>query len=214
LTPNDVPLGTTSEQLITLLPRLLNLRPTDTLHFVRYLRFKSSKTRARSRHTDRERVAEWLRHERLHARDFTTIRAAALTRARIATSAAAAERAGRMLALSSRCAVARGLTMNIPLMDLRVPARTRAQHQLESALAQMSLPSIVLKSGRSFHVYGCRLMSQAEWLDFMGTCLLLGDLVDWRFVGHCVRRRMSSLRIYGKKERYRNQPKVVARVNV
>ena len=119
-----------------------------------------------------------------------------------------------MLAISSRCTVAPGCVMNIPLMDLRAPARTRAQHQLETALALMRLPSIVLKSGRSFHVYGCRLMSEPEWLDFMATCLLLVDLVDWRFVGHCVHRRMSSLRIYGKKQRYRNQPKVVARVNV
>jgi hypothetical protein len=212
LKARDVPLGTTAEHLTALLPQLLALKPNDTLRFVRYRRRRSGKSRASSKRTDCARVAEWLRQESLRARDFTSIRASELTTSRLARAASEAKRHDRSLALCSTC-IAGGQILHIPLIDLRVPAGTRAQHQLECALAQMRLPGVVLKSGRSFHVYGCRLMSQPQWLDFIATFLLLDDMVDWRYVGHCLRRQMSTLRIYGKKQLHLREPKVVACVN-
>jgi hypothetical protein len=64
-------------------------------------------------------------------------------------------------------------------------------------------------SGRSFHAYGPALMTEAEYLNFLGACLLLGDgLVDSRWVGHCLMRGFPSLRLTCTSSYYLKAPKL------
>ena len=53
---------------------------------------------------------------------------------------------------------------------------------------------VILDSGRSFHYYGNYLMSEKEWRNFLGDCLLSG-VVNPRYIGHCEKDGYSGLRL-------------------
>lgn len=66
-------------------------------------------------------------------------------------------------------------------------------------------------TGRSFHAYLDRLLSQDEWRQFMGDLLLLNQkdeepIVDWRWVGHKMKRGHAALRWSANGNYYKAMP--------
>lgn len=69
----------------------------------------------------------------------------------------------------------------------------------------------IYESGRSFHAYGNRLLSHEEWLQFMGSLLLLNKpsgykLIDERWVGHRIMGGYSALRWSKNTSHYKRFP--------
>lgn len=72
----------------------------------------------------------------------------------------------------------------------------------------------VYASGRSFHLYGNRLLSDPDWVRFMGGLLLLNipgksRLIDTRWVGHRLQGGSSALRWSNNSGFYKAYPKFV-----
>lgn len=76
----------------------------------------------------------------------------------------------------------------------------------------------IYESGRSFHAYGNRLLTHEEWLQFMGSLLLLNKpsgykLIDERWVGHRIMGGYSSLRWSKNTSHYKRFPTYCGYVN-
>lgn len=68
-------------------------------------------------------------------------------------------------------------------------------------------------SGRSMHAYGITLLTQEEWVKFMGRCLLMNfdevTTVDTRWIGWCLDRGFSALRLTCQNEKYKQMPQAM-----
>lgn len=69
----------------------------------------------------------------------------------------------------------------------------------------------VYNSGRSIHAYGTKLLTQSQWVGFMGYLILLNEksgekVVDSRWVGHRLMSGYSSLRITNNSGKYKTAP--------
>lgn len=84
---------------------------------------------------------------------------------------------------------------HIPMIDFK----TNQQQDVFDLMDTLCLGGYVFNSGNSFHYYGDYLMPDAEWLKFMGDLLLykIENIVDIRWIGHCLKRNSSALRISG-----------------
>lgn len=103
---------------------------------------------------------------------------------------------------------------HIPLIDFRCP---KSRKNLERAVLTMQAidngGGVILNSGNSYHYYGLSLLTNKEWREFLGRCLLVESLVDVRNLGHCLIDGEAALRI-SRDRRSGREPKVVATVNV
>ncbi len=92
---------------------------------------------------------------------------------------------GEVLSLCSRCQLRDGSWAHIPMMDFRCPVSPRNVAFLKLALKRMGRgEGIVLESGNSYHYYGTSLLGEADWVKFMGACVLLAPFADVRYIGH------------------------------
>lgn len=119
------------------------------------------------------------------------------------------------LGLCSNVAMTFGRVLHIPHIDFRakVPENGQAicKEKILSVIAKnpKALPGWLLCSGQSYHYIGAKLFTLDEWLDFMGLCLLCEDgkdpnrfsPVDRLWVGHCLRRKKTVLRIFERPNR-------------
>jgi len=91
---------------------------------------------------------------------------------------------------------------HVPMIDFRV-----SQEKLKESLDSIEkiLPKTIAKeinfysSGRSCHAYSLALISNKEWIDFMGRLLLISlpqdeQVIDTRWIGHRLMGGFSSLR--------------------
>lgn len=84
---------------------------------------------------------------------------------------------------------------HVPMMDFSLPERPQNLQKIECLLKMIGQKNgVILSSGRSYHYYGLNLMSETEWFDFLGDCLLSG-LVDTRYIAHRCKDRCGILRI-------------------
>jgi len=72
---------------------------------------------------------------------------------------------------------------HLPLMDFWWMDSTGNLEKVKWFLKEIRQGGVILSSGRSYHYYGAGLMSEREWSNFLGDCLLSG-LVDVRYIGH------------------------------
>lgn len=104
--------------------------------------------------------------------------------------------AGKVLALRSQCRLETGEWGHLPLMDFHCPPT--ANH-LEIALVALrhmgQRRGAVLESGRSYHYYGFDILTQEDWLGFLGHCLLLTPFTDSRYIAHRLLGGSCALRI-------------------
>lgn len=103
--------------------------------------------------------------------------------------------------------------LHIPMIDFKCDVSPANLERVQEFLKKIGQEGIILLSGKSYHYYGIELLSNREWLTFLGKCLLFRDFVDSRFVGHRLIDGYTALRI--SKERTRPElPKVISIVKI
>ena len=97
--------------------------------------------------------------------------------------------AGQELAIHSNIQLLSGEAVHFVMLDMSTSAKAHLE-KLKAFLGGNLFEEIVwYQSGRSFHGYGHALLSQGEWVKFMGLLLLanqpkLEPTVDPRWIGH------------------------------
>lgn len=131
------------------------------------------------------------------------------------------------LALSSRVTMRNGTHWHIPMIDFRARVEENGlyvcKEKLLSVIAKAAggqiLPGYLLCSGQSFHYIGLNLLTEDEFIEFAGFCLLCEDggdparssPIDRRWLGHSLIRKRFILRIFAN--RNRPEPYVVERID-
>ena len=118
------------------------------------------------------------------------------------------------LAIRSRCQRVDGRWQQIPMMDFACDVRPRHLDLLKEVFANEEwrrkyCPGVILQSGNSYHFYGFKLLTQVQWVEFLGRCLLLSPYCDSRFIAHCLVAGACQLRISVDSTRH-EPPHVVA----
>lgn len=102
-----------------------------------------------------------------------------------------------------------GVLWHIPLLDLT------DRHSADVARSVLSYPifgqphGFVLASGNGLHGIGTRLLTQSEFRIFCGNALLASDIVDKRYIGHCLRNGEFCLRLATRTEEGTSIPQVL-----
>ncbi|MDM3560787.1 hypothetical protein O9363_11655 [Proteus vulgaris] len=115
------------------------------------------------------------------------------------------------LALHSRVYINNSV-YHIPMIDFRVKEMSTSTFSTLTELSQYwNVQFMLYSSGRSYHAYGNRLLTQNEWLQFMGSLLLINKpseakLIDERWVGHRIMGGYASLRWSNNSSHYKKYP--------
>ena len=115
------------------------------------------------------------------------------------------------LSMHSNVVLEDGETRHIPMIDMSTPARAHLE-KLEPYLDEVLKKQIHwFSSGRSFHGYGCELLSEEKWRRLMGTLLLsnqkeMKPTVDPRWIGHRLIAGFSALRWTRNTDNYWSAP--------
>jgi hypothetical protein len=92
---------------------------------------------------------------------------------------------GKLLGLQSNVSLASGAQTQIPMMDFMCSPSPRNMERLTRLLQSLGMgKGFLLESGRSYHYYGTRLLTETEWRVFLGKCLLMTGCADERYIGH------------------------------
>ncbi len=116
------------------------------------------------------------------------------------------------LAVSSQVILEAENEAHIPLIDFG--CRRSHENLARVVIAMRAIDSgggVILNSGNSYHYYGRSLLTNREWREFLGKCLLVERLVDVRNLGHCLIDGEAALRI--SRDRRGRDPKVAATVS-
>ncbi|KQA15673.1 primase 1D-like protein [Vibrio cholerae] len=101
---------------------------------------------------------------------------------------------------------------HIPMIDFGSKGSSPAASETIKELCRYwNMTFSIYESGRSFHAYGDRLLTQEQWLQFMGSLLLLNKpsgykLIDERWVGHRIMAGYSALRWSKNTSHYKRFP--------
>jgi hypothetical protein len=102
----------------------------------------------------------------------------------------------QLLGLCSLCTCGDGSTRHIPLMDFKISPSPQAQSWILEAMQKLGQKSgFLLESGKSYHFLGLGLLTELEFVRFYGGCLLLGEGVDTRYIGHRLKDMNGVIRI-------------------
>jgi hypothetical protein len=89
------------------------------------------------------------------------------------------------LGLKSKCIFRDGAVRYIPMMDFKLDHSTSNLELLQAFLQRLALNGIIVDSGASYHFYSFGFLDHAQWVKFMGECLLV-PWSDSRWIGHCL----------------------------
>lgn len=95
------------------------------------------------------------------------------------------------------------------MMDFNCKISSDNLKKIKKFLKRIGQKGIVLISGKSYHYYGIKLLSEKDYFIFLGKCLLFSGYADSRFIGHRLIDSYTSLRI-SKDIKHPKVPKVVA----
>lgn len=118
---------------------------------------------------------------------------------------------GQEMAMHSDFRLTSDLRMHLVMVDMSTAAKAHLD-KLRVFLGDNFFQKIEwFNSGRSFHGYGASLLTESEWIRFMGLLLLanqprLEPTVDPRWIGHRLLAGFSSLRWTKKTSYYRSIP--------
>lgn len=110
--------------------------------------------------------------------------------------------------------------MHIPMIDFCSEVGQVEIDETKKVLSEFGIGSALLFcSGRSFHLYGTTLLKEDDWIRFMGRILLMNlpsrrELVDSRWVGHCLMAGTSRLRWTNNSSQYVSEPKFVKLISM
>lgn len=108
---------------------------------------------------------------------------------------------------------------HIPMIDLGGRSREINNLPVIKELATFwDINFSIFSSGRSYHLYGNRLLSESEWIKFMGSLLLLNipgksKIVDNRWVGHRLLGGYASLRWSNNTSHYKRYPTYIGGID-
>jgi hypothetical protein len=88
------------------------------------------------------------------------------------------------LAVTSRVLCQNGKIRHLPLVDFNCEINSDNLQTIKDFFKQTIGQGIILESGRSYHGYGTKLLSQREMAIFFGNCLLFSGFIDERYIGH------------------------------
>jgi hypothetical protein len=119
------------------------------------------------------------------------------------------------LGLSSRVKVASGVYWHIPQIDFNCSLKKENLELIKNRLSQIVkiFPGYILKTDKSYHYIGLRILNQKMWGKFIGSSLLCNatgskSIVDTRWFGYSLRHGYTNLRILATD--LKSEPKVVA----
>ncbi|MBG3014551.1 hypothetical protein [Proteus faecis] len=118
---------------------------------------------------------------------------------------------GMELAMHSKI-ILDGNVYHFPMIDFGTKCTNPvASETIKELCRYWNMAFNIYASGRSFHAYGNRLLTQDEWLQFMGSLLLLNKpsgykLIDERWVGHRIMGGYSALRWSKNTSHYKKFP--------
>ncbi len=98
------------------------------------------------------------------------------------------------LALNAKCILRDDSLRYIPMMDFKPTPNANSLELLKEFLKRLKRRGIILDSGASYHFYGFDFLDHAQWIRFMGECLL-APWSDSRWIGHSLIEDGSTLRI-------------------
>ncbi|MGR3982142.1 primase 1D-like protein [Pseudoalteromonas sp. 1181_04] len=102
--------------------------------------------------------------------------------------------------------------MHLPMIDFGSKgAEPSASGVLKELCTYWGMGFNIFSSGRSYHAYGNKLLNHEQWLQFMGSLLLLNKpsgykLIDERWVGHRIMGGYSALRWSKNTSHYKKFP--------
>lgn len=117
----------------------------------------------------------------------------------------------RELAVHSKVLID-GVLFHIPMIDFGSKGSSpNTSESIKEFCRYWRMDFNLYESGRSFHAYGNRLLNNDEWLQFMGSLLLLNKpsgykLIDERWVGHRIMGGYSALRWSKNTSHYKKFP--------
>lgn len=126
---------------------------------------------------------------------------------------------GMQMVVFSKVLLEDGRHAHIQMMDFDLPKTEQNVNLVIERLKNVDVCSgWVLESGDSYHFYGPKLLSENEWVDFMGDCLLtsivhskknIQQIADSRYIGHSLKRGGNALRITTRSDKT-FEPRVVS----
>jgi hypothetical protein len=104
--------------------------------------------------------------------------------------------AGASLTFLSEVRCRGGLKNHLPMIDFHA-ASSDPNQRVVTAVTKRLFPdgAVLLESGESYHAYGTRLISDAEFRRFLGKALLFAPIVDRAYVAHQIIEGRCALRI-------------------
>jgi hypothetical protein len=90
----------------------------------------------------------------------------------------------------------RGRVLHLPLLNLH-PAPELSEDDLIDVLSATTgnMPGCLLATGRYYHFYGLKILSVRHWERLMAQTLMSVMLVSPRYIGHCIYRGYSTVRL-------------------
>ncbi|WP_449106146.1 primase 1D-like protein [Pseudomonas mohnii] len=106
---------------------------------------------------------------------------------------------------------------HIPMIDFKPPENSvrNSIDSLQKVIPKKIFNELVFyNSGRSCHAYSVKLISNSEWIDFMGRLLLVShpdeeQIIDTRWIGHRLMSGFSSLRWSANTKNYLALPQKI-----
>ena len=108
---------------------------------------------------------------------------------------------GLGLVVSSKVTLRSGEIGHIPMLDFRCPCTPGNAKGIREILKLLGeTAGVIVGSGRSFHYYGARLLSDSSWSEFMAHALLFAPVVDPRYIAHRLKDGECRLKLVASKE--------------
>ncbi|WP_404380421.1 hypothetical protein LL946_10575 [Knoellia locipacati] len=102
--------------------------------------------------------------------------------------------------------------LHLPLLDLGVKPTADGQVAAVDAMASLGLNGLLFLSGRSYHFYGAKPVTQPQLVALLARAQLLSPIVDSRWASHQLIDGRCGLRISTDSEKTPFQPEFVAQV--
>jgi len=104
--------------------------------------------------------------------------------------------AGLGVVVCSNILTTSGEALRIPMMDFLCKISESSQSAIAAFVRAGELtPAVIVNSGQSYHVYGMRLLTEKEWIQFLANSLLFAPITDARYIGHRLREMEFKLKV-------------------
>ncbi|PPF20865.1 hypothetical protein [Rathayibacter sp. AY1A7] len=101
-----------------------------------------------------------------------------------------------MVMLTSELGMSDGSVRHLPMLDFSVKeVRRGAEASVRRIIEELGEPGLLVASGRSFHFFGARALTESSFREFLARALLFTPLTDERWIAHQLVGDMASLRI-------------------